>query len=143
MKLKKPRFIAIGLGALGALSLLWSLRAEAANVNCFLASTDTVTGLFTFNHERYSVECSANGLDVVSEARSSSDNSGIQVRLRIAVNTATQVAIANGFNQSQQAIPGCVIVDQTPGLSWETKSCAGLAADDFVKYLTLSANGSS
>lgn len=140
---KKPKVLAFGLGALAALPLLWSLSAKAAaNVNCFLASTDTPTGLFTFNHERYSVECSGEGLDVVGEARSGSDTRSIQVRLRIAAGTVTQAAIANGFNTSQQSIPGCVVVDQTAGLSWETTSCIGLAGDDTVKYLTVSAHGS-
>jgi len=131
------RFIValFGSGALLAVPLLWSMAVAAKDVSCTVAQNQTdQVGLNTENHERYAVECQGEGLLVTSEARSNSDNTGIQVRLRFLTVGADGTATASGYSSSRVFIPGCIALDVTPGLSYSTTFCSAP-----VRFLTVSA----
>ena len=141
---RKPRFVLLSLGALGAFATLWSLRAGAATIRCDALPSPNGGALFTFFHETYAVECQGEGMRVAGEAESSSDNRKIRVRLRFATNTTSAKATAFGYNQSMQLIPQCKAEDTSSGLGWAEDDCVTAASDDdFVKYLTMIVNGQS
>jgi hypothetical protein len=126
MPSRKPVFVIIGLGALLAAPLLWSLGAEAKSLGCAIANSNVNVspGLYTFDGSAYSVECSGEGMRLQSEMRAHSSNTGIQVNLIVATGTTKGEAAALGYNSSRQFIPNCIIKDTSAGGTFNNLFCS-------------------
>jgi hypothetical protein len=126
MSLRKRGFTFVWLGALFAVPILWSLGAEAKSVFCAISNSNiTGPGLFTFNNETFSVECSGEGMTVRGRARTTSTQTGVQVQLLVASGTtSSKSAIAFGYNSSQQFISGCTVIDTSTVGTFVNQTCS-------------------
>lgn len=121
---KKARFNGFArLGALCALPLLWSPAAEAGFIACSAEDGNTFAGLFSYGQATHSLQCEGEGMTLRAQARNTTSNMGIQVRLYSNSGATSPGATALGYNFAQQFVPGCAIVDTTPGTSWSTVNC--------------------
>src|SRR5262245_65809406 len=120
MPLRKARLFFVAIGALGALPMLWALRAEAASLRCDLTNaagggvlfSRSLLGTFAFT---YSVACQGAGLSLEAESRVV-DNATLEVKLMPVPSgiPPARRAEAFGYNSSAQLIPGCAVTDISP-----------------------------